>query len=212
MPIHSALITEAGHQYLAPLGLIQKGRSRLWVDDHDWWLINVEFQPSGFAKGSYLNVGVQWLWRRFPAHAFEICAPGKPWLRFESKAQFAAGAERLATTAAERVTDFRERFSGLKAVADHYLRQPSDLADALYHGALALGLLGRRREAAARFSGFLAIHDDRDWFAEWKTETQALAVLLEDPPVFRGAVEAVITDTRAALKLPIIHSFPDLHG
>jgi hypothetical protein len=41
---------------LTPLGLTQRGRSRLWLDDHGWWLIVVEFQPSAWSRGSHLNV------------------------------------------------------------------------------------------------------------------------------------------------------------
>src|SRR5256885_11111558 len=54
---HSKLITAAAREILRPLGLFQKGRSRVWLDDQGWWLGVVEFQPSDWSKGSYLNVG-----------------------------------------------------------------------------------------------------------------------------------------------------------
>ena len=47
---------------LRPVGLVQQGRSRAWLDDRGWWVGVVEFQPSSFSRGSYLNVGVNWLW------------------------------------------------------------------------------------------------------------------------------------------------------
>lgn len=56
------LIAVAASDRLASVGLIRKGRSRTWIDDHGWWLINVEFQPSSHAHGCYLNIGVQHLW------------------------------------------------------------------------------------------------------------------------------------------------------
>lgn len=59
-PTNSILNTGA-REILRPMGRVRKGRSRTWWDDHGWWLINVEFQPSGFSKGSYLNVGICWL-------------------------------------------------------------------------------------------------------------------------------------------------------
>jgi hypothetical protein len=58
----STIIAAAARRTLSPLGVARRGRSRLWIDDHGWWLINVEFQPSGWAKGCYLNVGHQHLW------------------------------------------------------------------------------------------------------------------------------------------------------
>lgn len=59
---HDKLIAVAAKQGLAPLGLVCKGRSRTWIDDRGWWLVNVEFQPSSHQRGCYLNVGEQHLW------------------------------------------------------------------------------------------------------------------------------------------------------
>src|SRR5690242_12987572 len=100
---HSALLTSAARRHLRPMGLIRKGRSRHWTDDRRWWIINVEFQPSGFGRGSYLNVGVQWLWKMFPTHAFEVGYRVEGFVRFESVTQFEPEADRLALLAADRV-------------------------------------------------------------------------------------------------------------
>ena len=59
---HTKLINAAARETLRPLGLVQEGRSRTWLDDRAWWLGIVEFQPSDWTRGSYLNVGVSWLW------------------------------------------------------------------------------------------------------------------------------------------------------
>jgi hypothetical protein len=54
---------DAGRSHLTPIGVQQMSRSpRRWTADRGWWLINVEFQPSGCSVGSYLNVGLQHLW------------------------------------------------------------------------------------------------------------------------------------------------------
>jgi len=55
--VHSKIIADAAKRNLAPIGLTRKGRSRVWLDDRGWYVTVVEFQPSGFSKGSYLNVG-----------------------------------------------------------------------------------------------------------------------------------------------------------
>jgi hypothetical protein len=68
----SRLLTQAGREVLRPLGLRQKGRSRTWIDDHGWWLAVVEFQPSSWSLGSYLNVGVMWLWRDSDHLSFDL--------------------------------------------------------------------------------------------------------------------------------------------
>lgn len=59
---HSKIIMQAARTVLQPMGLIQRGKSRVWIDDNGWFFTVVEFQPSGFTKGSHLNVAVNFLW------------------------------------------------------------------------------------------------------------------------------------------------------
>lgn len=45
-----------------PLGVFQKGTSRMYLDDNDYFFTVVEFQPSNWNKGTYLNIGLSFLW------------------------------------------------------------------------------------------------------------------------------------------------------
>lgn len=58
------LIIKAAREILKPMGLFQKGSSRIWIDDNNWFLIVVEFQPSAWSQGAYLNVDVSFLWEQ----------------------------------------------------------------------------------------------------------------------------------------------------
>jgi hypothetical protein len=145
---------------------VRKGRSRVWFDDQGWWIGVVEFQPSSWSRGTYLNVGVSWLWG-----ALGLCLPpdgrareigwsfgfekpfgtrvvlpdGSQFATYESDDQLAPVARNVARQAAERVRYQRRR-----------LRLPADAADALLDGqdisgrtdtAIALALAGRPDEA-----------------------------------------------------------------
>lgn len=59
---YNKIIHQAATEILQPNGLFQKGQSRTWIDDNGWFLILVEYQPSNWEKGSYLNVGIHYLW------------------------------------------------------------------------------------------------------------------------------------------------------
>jgi hypothetical protein len=59
---HGQILAYAANAHRLPLGCRRHGRSRFWFCDQRFWLIGVEFQPSSWARGSYLNAGVQWLW------------------------------------------------------------------------------------------------------------------------------------------------------
>lgn len=57
---HNKILNAAAREVLRPLGFRQRGRSRMWFEDRGWWLVLVEFQPSQWSRGSYLNVGPMW--------------------------------------------------------------------------------------------------------------------------------------------------------
>ena len=60
---HNRLIVSEANAALRPLGLKQMGRGRLWYDDRGDSVILVEFQSHKNTPGTYLNVGICWLWR-----------------------------------------------------------------------------------------------------------------------------------------------------
>lgn len=62
MEPHTKIINAVAKRILAPKGFFQKGRSRVWLRDNGWFLTVVEFQPSGFSKGTYANVAMHFLW------------------------------------------------------------------------------------------------------------------------------------------------------
>ncbi len=59
---HTRIIATAAKAVLQAHGFTRKGRSRVWFADRGFWLSVIEFQPSAWSRGSYLNVAVHWLW------------------------------------------------------------------------------------------------------------------------------------------------------
>ncbi len=102
---HNKLIAQAARAVLGPMGLRQQGRSRIWLDDNGWWLGVVEFQPSSWSKGSYLNVGACWLWHpgAEPGISFDLGHRVEGHVPFRNEAQFQPQARRLADRAAEEI-------------------------------------------------------------------------------------------------------------
>jgi hypothetical protein len=104
-PVHSKILNDAARRILRPMGLTQKGRSRTWMDDHGWWICIVEFQPSGWSKGSYLNAGCSWLWHVRDYASFDEGYRVETFVEFQDEEQFASAADRLARRAAEERSD-----------------------------------------------------------------------------------------------------------
>src|SRR6476620_4113278 len=53
-------INRVTKRVLKPLGFI-RWNDRYWLHDGGWWLARLNFDPSGYSKGSYGDVGLQCL-------------------------------------------------------------------------------------------------------------------------------------------------------
>lgn len=62
MEQHNKIINEVAKSNFKQEGLFRVGSSRSWIEDNNYFLINVNFEPSGFNKGSYLSVAISFLW------------------------------------------------------------------------------------------------------------------------------------------------------
>lgn len=208
---HNKLLAGAAREVLRPLGVHQIGRSRTWIDDHGWWVGLVEFQPSSWAKGSYLNVGVTWLWRPDdkPTFFFAVSHRVEDFREYESEEQFSSEARQLASVAGERVAYFRDRLTTpadagrlleLQARGERYASWTA------WDAAVALGLSGGHHVASEWFLRVAASTDDRAWWLPVKRRAERWAELVtDDPASFIDEVRALIDHNRAALKLPPEH-------
>jgi hypothetical protein len=197
---HNATLKASASAALSPLGLTQVGRSRTWLDDRGWYLINVEFQPSSGAKGSYLNVGAMWLWHEQDYVSFDYgyrIAPFEP-----ADAAWAERAHRLSDLAAQRVLELRLELPDVRGAA-RLLRKTKPLADwHLFHAAVATGLAGDRKTARTMMDRLLAEDAQRDWERTMHTEMRGCRDLLGHPDAYRARVTETIDRTRERLRLP----------
>ena len=210
---HTKLLNAAARDVLRPLGVVQKGRSRTWLDDRGWWLGVIEFQPSSWSRGSYLNVGVNWLWDPKDylsfdfGHRVDIAGEGQ-YVEYENDEQFSPLARKLAMVAAEQVRRYRDEFPTVEAAAAILERaEPDDLLRSL-HAGIALGLGGHGKAARTLF-GRYARWFESDEESEWRTEddealylrTRQLSALVADRRAFSDLIREDIRRARAQLKL-----------
>ena len=201
---HNTLIAQAARTALRPVGCIQKGRSRIWLDDHHWWVTVVEFQPYGWSKGTYLNVGACWLWYTKDFLSFDDGYRVDSFTSGEDLEAFESAVEGVAARAKQEVLHFRQRFAALPAVAEHLNSKetrPSDVRSH-YHAGVSAGLVGRQAESERRLRAVLAAEErDVEWVNNLKTECDRLLHLVNDAPAFRNHISSVVAASRAALKL-----------
>ncbi len=209
---HSAILNRAAKSALTPLGFKQKGRSRVWLADRGYWLCVVEFQPSGFSKGSYLNTSAHWLWKPNEALSFDYKLPDskRPFVSFHDREQFEAAAIKLAALAASEARRLAERLSSFHDVAQLLVENNAQIAGmnqhpeagwAALHAAIATGVLGRSEIASALLDAFLR-GPCAEFGGVWGREArQALA-----NDVFLEFIENTIDEARQR------HGLPKWHG
>lgn len=202
---HDKIIAAAAKSNLQPLGLRRKGQSRLWIGDHGWWLAVVEFQPSGFEKGSYLNVAAHWLWSNTGHISFDLGGGADGGIRaadfqaYRTEAQFEDAASKVAEVAAQEVRNLTARLRSVTQAADLLVRRERTARSGswlAYNAGIAAGLAGRLDEANVMLSSVtdLRVKDIADRYAS----------LTSDATRFREEAIAQIGGQREALRLPAV--------
>ena len=203
-PPHAKLIGSAAREILKPLGLRQQGRSRTWLDDRGWWLISVEFQPSSWSPGSYLNVGATWLWYEKDYISFDEGYRVEGFSQFVDEAQFGPIASDLVKRAAEEVNRFRVLFPTVHAVARQLeQKSPKGFWDE-FNAGMACALSGDAVSARSFLNVVAGTNDSRDWAKAAAAVARKHCEELGNVQEFQRAIKDVVRRTRQLLRLPEI--------
>lgn len=204
---HDKIIANAAKATLRPLGFQRKGQSRLWFFDHSWWLAVVEFQPSSWSKGSYLNVAAHWLWMDVAPISFDFGGRLEGFEEYATDEQFAVAVARLADKAADEARRLAAMFSSLPDAAEILLEQartearqaPAHPGWMVYNAGVAAGLAGRNDEAAEMFGRVLNGSEDQTSVLHLKAKR--MSSLTSDAAKLRQEAASTITQQREALRL-----------
>jgi hypothetical protein len=151
------LIAIAAKAALSPVGCRRVRKSRTWISDQRFWLIVIEFQPSSWEKGTYLNVGAMWLWRARKGHAFHVGYRIVDFLPFYSPEQFGSALNELSAKAAQEVQRRREQFKSLPDIYRYLIAHVSEENWQIFPAAIAAGLVGDVDTARRLFEIFDAM-------------------------------------------------------
>ncbi len=196
-------ISNAAKARLLPIGCQQAGRSRTWISDQRYWLIVVEFQPSSWQKGTYLNVGAMWLWRARKGYAFHVGYRVADFLPFYNPEQFGPVIGDIAAKAAQEVQRLREQFKTLNDICRYLVDRTSETNWQIFHAAIAAGLVGDVDTARRLFQAFAGMPiRNVQWQTELRARNIALAAQLDQPSLFRSSVLAIIHECRQLNGLP----------
>jgi hypothetical protein len=198
---HNQLVARAAKSSLAPLGCRQKGRSRLWYLDQAWWLAVIEFQPSAWGKGSYLNAGAMWLWCAKSHWSFDEGGRVEGFHAFKGEQQFSSAADRLAANAVGQVVALKQKFPSIGAVATHMEGKAKVGIWDHYHAAISSALAGRPEYALSQFKEVSKAPVHAPWVNELQVKAAAFAEVASRVELLRHAVAQEVHAARALLKI-----------
>jgi hypothetical protein len=198
---HGKLIAAAAKAALLPLGCRRKGQSRVWFSDERFWYIFIEFQPSAWSKGTYLNVGPIWFF--LEQWGGEVTPRLGNYIEFESVEQFGPLIESAAQRVAAEVVALRAKF---RTLADIHRFFAGNLpwSGNVYRAAITAGLVSDFALARQLFARIEVLDPDRHGIqlSNRQAECAALAALLDDPQAYRSAIREKIDARRRARGWP----------
>ncbi|WP_157788685.1 hypothetical protein [Pseudomonas fluorescens] len=203
---HNRLIKHAARSELKPIDCAQKGQSRTWLDDHNWWVGVVEFQPHSVAKGSYLNVGACWLWHEKDYLSFDDGHRVEPFNEYLDSQKFREAAQSLAKRAKEEVLNLRLKYPSIHACAKHLRAQAKKNDWVVFNSAVAAGLSGDIKLAEEQFSQILRQECRATWQINLQSRAALLSAVAHDADCFKSEIIGAVSKCRTLLGLPTIES------
>jgi hypothetical protein len=220
MTDHNEIIATTAKAALGPLGFRRKGRSRFWLADRGYWLTLVEFQPSRWSKGSYLNVGPLWLWHPAKRDATYVLAInddggriGSSFIEYKDDEQFLPLAADMAKLAAAESERLIRELCTIHAVAKVLVAKEQKARTSrvgrrwnAYHAGVAAAIAGVPDVAAKMFGSILEKNGPPTSILH-PAARQALE-MMPDIDAFRRRIILTVNQQRASFRLPVLQADP----
>ena len=123
------MIKQLCKDILLPLGVFQKGTSRIYIDDNGYFFTVLEFQPSAYGKGTHLNIALHFLWNERDHISFDFPFGAdirvKNFVEYQNDEQFTHEVTKYVQEAAKQVMFYRklQDLETAKSYVKKWLRQ-----------------------------------------------------------------------------------------
>lgn len=200
---HTKIINKISKETLGSLGVKRKGQSRIWLDDNGWWVTVIEFQPSTWSKGTYLNIAINF--QQYPNEhcSFDIFNREAGFVEYISDEEFEPKILELAELAKSRVLEIREKLSSpekLKVFALDYFREISSLRSHFHQG-MACIVTGDKHNGILYLKKMLENSEAAGWANEQKIFARNLVDLIQSGGNYHLFINNVIDESRNLKKM-----------
>ena len=214
MEPHQKIINAVAKATLSPQGFFRKGSSRIWLQDNGWYLTVVEFQPSSYSKGTYLNVAMHFLWGHpIPGEAHflsldygdRLMPPDVPeqFVQYNGdEVLFAQQVEKMAEAAVKRAAEYRRCTDLAYAKNMICAGEPIIAGWYEYDRAMLCFLSGDAEDGLRHLQYFTQTRQHWGWYREsgmWKICEHEIPERCNTPEAARRFVIEQIQSNRAQL-------------
>ena len=199
---HNKLLKKIAKERLKPYGIFQKGQSRTFLYDKGWFTIVIEFQPSSWSKGTYLNIGVDFNFYPRDYFAFGFGYRETGFEEFKDKEQFSKLLNDLCDLIVKRVQELDQKFIDVWTALRTKDKEKADDTWRIYEVAV-LNILTSNFDKARKLLGQVSkTKCEYDWEIERKKLADELLDWLKENPTSLVKIKNIISETRQLKKLP----------
>lgn len=201
---HNMLLKKIAKERLKPYGILQQGQSRTFLYDKGWFTIVIEFQPSSWSKGTYLNIGVDFNFYPRDYFAFGYGYREKGFEEFKDEEQFNKFVNELCDLTIKRVQELDQKFidiwTGLKTAN----KEKENDTWRIYEVAVLNILTSNFDNARKQLLQVSKTKCEYDWEIVRKKVADELIDWLQERPADLVKIENLINKTRQLKKLPAL--------
>ena len=200
---HNKVLKKIALHRLTPHGIIQQGTSRTFLYDKGWWTIIIEFQPSSYSKGSYLNIGLDFNFYPRSYFAFTYGSRENSFQEATDEKQFSQIINHQCDFIITRVKELQLKCRDIWAATATFKKQfRKDPWDKFDLGVL-YGLTGQHGKSKSLLEQLINEKCQHEY--EFARQQLAIQILswFENSEVFPLKIKYLINETRQLKKLPV---------
>ncbi len=201
---HNKLLKKIAKERLKSYGIFQHGQSRTFLYDRGWFTIVIEFQPSSWSKGTYLNIGVDFNFYPRDYFAFGYGYRENGFEGFKDEEQFNKLVNELCELTIKRVQELEQKFIDVWTALKTADKEKADDTWRIYEVAVLNILTSNFDKARKQLSQVSKSKCEYDWEIERKKVADELIDWLQERPIDLDKIENLINRTRQLKKLPIV--------
>lgn len=199
---HNKLLKKIAKERLKPYGIYLQGQSRTFLYDKGWFTIVIEFQPSTYSKGTYLNIGVDFNFYPRDYFAFGYGYREKGFEEFTDEEQFVRLVNDLCDLTIKRVQELDRKFQDIWTALKTVDKEKGEDTWRLFEVAVLNALISNFDKARKLLRQVSKTKCEYDWEIERKKLVNELLEWLQESPASLEKIENIINQTRQLKKLP----------